>query len=155
MEVVAKYITPSSAAICSGDDSDSWLEFSAKSELVAQGAAISGKAPIGLAARAVWPAVEVHLLFDAARFAAMNRDVEYLELGASVELGALSVEVMHDGDAPLVLAAPSAWVNAAPTVAPLVELASSESVTIRVSDVALAALQADAQVLAFTLSPAP
>ncbi len=155
MEVVAKYLTPSSAAFCSGNDEDSWLEFSAKSDLVAQSAGIPGNAPIGLAAMTAGRAVEVHLLFDAARFGAMNRDVEHLELGASVELGALTIELLHDGDTPLVLSAPSAWVNNTPTVAPRVDLAHRDNVTIRVSDVALAALQADAQVLAFTLSPAP
>ena len=153
MAVVAAYLDVSSAPLCDGGDDDSWLEFSARTELVALGAAIPGKAPIGLAAAQVGAAVELHLLFDEGQFALLDRDVANLELGASVEIGGLTIELMHDGAAPLTLSGPAAWVNGAPQVAPALLLAPRDAATVRVSDVVAAAMQADGTAMALTLTP--
>ena len=153
MAVIGRYLEVSSAPLCDGADEESWLEFSAGTALVALGAPIPGTAPIGLAAAQAGAAVELHLLFDAGRFALLDRDVAKLELGASVELGGLSVELIHDGAAPLALAAPAAFVNDVATVAPALTLVPGDAATLRVSDVATAAMQASGTALALTLTP--
>jgi hypothetical protein len=155
MAIVARYFEVTSAALCDGGEDNSWLEYSAKTELVALGAALPGNAPLGLAAAQTGSGVALHLLFDARRFAALGHDVEAMDLGASVEIGGLTLEILHDGDAPLVLAAPSAWLNNAPRVAPALTLTRRDSAVLRLSDVAGAALQADGTVLALTLALAP
>lgn len=155
MAVVGEYLDVSSAALCDGGDEESWLEFSAKTALVALGAPIPGKAPIGLAVAEVGAAVALYLLFDKGRFAQLDRDVADLELGASVEIGGLTVEIMHDGAAPLTLAAPSAWLNEAPRAAPALVLAPQDAASLRVSDVVAAVMQSDGTALALTLTPAP
>lgn len=155
MAVAARYFEITSAALCSDIGEDTWLEYSARTELVALGAPLPGNAPLGLAAVQSGSGVEVQVVFSASRFAALGRDVEALDLGASIELGALTLEILHDGDAPLVLAAPSAWVNNAPQVVPALTLVRRDTVTLRLSDVVGAVLQAEGQAPAFTLTAAP
>ena len=155
MEIAAKYLEVTSAAICTDIGEDTWLEFSARTELVALGAPLPGNAPLALAASLTNAGAEVQVVFDAARFAALGRDVQELNLGASIEIGALTLEIMHDSDGPLALSAPSAWLNNAPQVAPALMLARRDTATLKLSDVVLAAMQAEGHALAFTLAGAP
>lgn len=155
MAVAARYFEITADALCTDSGEDTWLEYSARAELVALGAPLPGNAPLGLAVAQSGPDVEVQMVFSASRFAALGRDVEALDLGAAVELGTLTLEILHDGDAPLRLSAPSAWLNDAPQVVPALTLPPRGTAMLRLSDVVGAVMQAEGQARAFTLTAAP
>lgn len=157
MAIASKYYDVISGALCVENDGDTWLEYSARTELVQFGQPLAGNAPIGVAARQVQPGdpVELYLLFDSARFAALQRDVGELDLAASIDIGSLTVELMHDIDAPYALRGVSAWVGGVAQVAPQVPLAQSNTVELRLSDVFAAAMQAEGEAPAFSLTQAP
>jgi hypothetical protein len=157
MAVVARYHEVSSAALCVEMGEDSWLEYSARTELVQLGQPLAGNAPLGVAARQAQTGdvVELYLVFDAARFAALQRDVSDLDLAANIDIGDLTLELMHDSATPQDLRGASAWVDGVARVSPQLRLTQADSVQLRMSDVLSAAMQAEGQALAFSLTAAP